>query len=87
MRYSILFTIVSLLSIVTAHNVLLPANGKRCFFEQLRKNDELAISFQFGNRDARATEQLTGDFWVCDGSSIVSDRSLTNYSLDPITIW
>lgn len=65
MRYSVVFTILSLLSIVTAHNVLLPANGKRCFFEQLKQNDELAISFQFGNRDARSSEQLNGDFWVC----------------------
>jgi hypothetical protein len=60
-----LITVITLLvSLVSAHNVLLPANGKRCFFEQLKKNDELAVSFQFGNRDARSSEQLTGDFTV-----------------------
>ncbi|KAH3683925.1 hypothetical protein WICPIJ_005125 [Wickerhamomyces pijperi] len=56
--------ILFLFSLVSAHNVLLPANGKRCFFENLKKNDELAVSFQFGNRDVRSTLQLTGDFWI-----------------------
>jgi hypothetical protein len=55
---------VILVSVVSAHNVLLPANGKRCFFETLKKNDELAISFQFGNRDSRSSHQLDGDFWI-----------------------
>ncbi|CCH43114.1 Endosomal protein P24B [Wickerhamomyces ciferrii] len=68
MRQSILFTLFTLLSIVTAHNVLLPSNGKRCFFEELKKNDELALSFQYGNRDSRATDQLTGDFWITSPS-------------------
>lgn len=48
----------------TAHNVLLPAYGRRCFYEDLNKGDELAISYQFGNRDPEHQVQLTGDFVV-----------------------
>ncbi|CAR23318.1 Endosomal protein P24B [Lachancea thermotolerans] len=49
-------------SLCGAHNVLLPAYGERCFFETLSKNDELAVSFQFGDRAPDSTEQLKGDF-------------------------
>ncbi|CUS22987.1 LAQU0S07e04742g1_1 [Lachancea quebecensis] len=48
----------------SAHNVLLPAYGERCFFEKLNKNDELAVSFQFGDRAPDSTEQLKGDFVI-----------------------
>lgn len=48
----------------TAHNVLLPAYGRKCFYEDLNKGDELAISYQFGNRDPEHQVQLTGDFVV-----------------------
>ncbi|KAH3676428.1 hypothetical protein WICMUC_002059 [Wickerhamomyces mucosus] len=71
---NLILSIVFLFSLVSAHNVLLPPNGKRCFFEQLKVNDELAISFQYGNRDARATEQLSGDFYITSPSgSILRD--------------
>lgn len=48
----------------TAHNVLLPAYGKRCFFEPLKKGDELSITYQFGDRDPQSSEQLRGDFLI-----------------------
>lgn len=47
-----------------AHNELLPAFGKACFYEDMRKGDQLAVSFQVGNRDPAATEQLEADFWI-----------------------
>ncbi|QLG74288.1 hypothetical protein HG535_0G01720 [Zygotorulaspora mrakii] len=49
---------------VMAHNVLLPAQGIRCFFEPLKKGDELSITYQFGDRDAQSSEQLRGDFMI-----------------------
>lgn len=49
---------------VAAHNIVLPARGKQCFFENLKTNDELSVTFQVGNREADATEQLDADFWV-----------------------
>lgn len=75
-----LLPILFLFSLVSAHNVLLPSNGKRCFFENLKRNDELAVSFQFGNREVRATEQLTGDFWVTSpkGTIIKSLREVSH---------
>lgn len=46
----------------SAHTVHLPPYGRRCFFEQLNKGDELSVSFQFGDRNPQGTEQLNGDF-------------------------
>lgn len=45
-----------------AHNVLLPAHSRRCFFEDLNKGDELAITYQFGDRNPESYSQLYGDF-------------------------
>ncbi|EDO15245.1 hypothetical protein Kpol_1029p19 [Vanderwaltozyma polyspora DSM 70294] len=53
-----------LTTLVQSHNVLLPPYGRRCFFEELKKGDELSISFQFGNRDPESSDQLRGDFIV-----------------------
>lgn len=66
MKFNILFSviIVNLLSLVKAHTVLLPARGRRCFFEHLSKGDEFSISFQYGDRSLTATEQLDGDFII-----------------------
>lgn len=64
MKLFLVSWILLLISVVNAHNVLLPANGKRCFFETLKKGDKLAVSFQFGNRDARSSNQLEGDFYI-----------------------
>ncbi|SCU84797.1 LAFA_0D12068g1_1 [Lachancea sp. 'fantastica'] len=60
------FSLVSLLWLVgcNAHTVLLPAYGQRCFYETLKAKDELAISFQFGDRSPESTDQMTGDFFV-----------------------
>lgn len=60
----VLLCTVFLTSSVRAHNVLLPSYGRRCFFEDLKKGDELSISFQFGNRDAESTAQLRGDLVI-----------------------
>lgn len=55
---------LALWAVVSAHTVLMPPHGKQCFFESLKKNDELAISFQVGSRDPKNTEQLTVDFYI-----------------------
>lgn len=52
------------LSLIACHNVLLPPYGKQCFFENLKKHDELAISFQVGSRDPQNSEQLTASFYM-----------------------
>lgn len=77
---SLLALFVALVSLAAAHNVILPANGKRCFFEQLKKNDELAVSFQFGNRDTHSSEQLTGDFTIVSpaGRTLKSEMEVSH---------
>lgn len=61
----LLLTIVCLfVALAQAHNVLLPPHGKHCFFENLKKNDELAVSFQVGSRDPHNAEQFKIDFYV-----------------------
>ncbi|ODQ82984.1 hypothetical protein BABINDRAFT_173803 [Babjeviella inositovora NRRL Y-12698] len=67
MKYSIVsfvLCVFTFLHLTVAHNVLLSPYRKSCFFEKLKKNDELAVSFQVGSRNAQEAEQLTADFWV-----------------------
>ncbi|ODV93719.1 hypothetical protein PACTADRAFT_51480 [Pachysolen tannophilus NRRL Y-2460] len=68
-----------------AHNVLLPANGKMCFFEKLKKNDELAVTFQIGDRNSASAEQLVADFWITSDSGQVI-KQLTDVSHGDISI-
>lgn len=56
------FLVLLFAGLCNAHTVHLPAYGRRCFFETLNKDDELSVSFQFGDRDPHGTNQLTGDF-------------------------
>lgn len=58
---------VCLLALVAhAHNTLLLPYSKSCFFEEMKKGDQLAISFQVGNRDPSSADQLEADFWITD---------------------
>lgn len=57
--------VACLVSMIEAHTVLIPPYGKECFFENLRKNDELSVSFQVGSRDPLNAEQYVIDFVVC----------------------
>lgn len=52
--------------LVAAHNELIPALRKSCFYEDMNKGDELAVSFQVGNRDPNSVEQYDIDFWIAD---------------------
>lgn len=63
-------------AVVSAHTVLLPPHGKQCFYENLKKNDELAISFQVGSRDPNNAEQFTIDFHIIGPSNKV-ERSVS----------
>lgn len=63
---AVLFCLLSALltTFTSAHNVLVPAYSRRCFFEELKKGDELAISYQFGDRNPGSHAQQRGDFVV-----------------------
>lgn len=60
----LLFLWATLWAAVMAHTVLLPPHGKQCFFENLKRNDMLSITYQVGSRDPTNAEQLTIDFYV-----------------------
>lgn len=63
------FVVTALLALtVSAHNVVLPPYGRRCFFEDLNKGDELSVSFQFGDRNPQSSTQLIGDFLLYDAN-------------------
>ncbi|KAI8394727.1 GOLD domain profile [Nakaseomyces glabratus] len=68
------------LSVVSAHNVLLPPHGRRCFTEKLGKGDELSITFQFGDRDPESSHQLTGDFTLTGVDSNTLHKTLRDVS-------
>ncbi|KAK6463465.1 endosomal P24B protein precursor [Scheffersomyces coipomensis] len=56
------------IQLISCHNVLLAPYGKQCFFEHLKKNDELAISFQVGSRNPHNHEQYNIDFNIISPS-------------------
>lgn len=62
----VLASLVTFASTVLAHNTLLSPWGKACFFEDLKKGDQMAVSFQVGNRDPNSAEQYDIDFWIND---------------------
>jgi hypothetical protein len=68
--------LVALFAHVTiAHNVVLAPYGKQCFFETLKKNDELAISFQVGSRNPTNAEQYQIDFLIITpGGQVVNKK-------------
>lgn len=70
----------------SAHNVLLPAHGRRCFFEELNKGDELAVSFQFGDRDPQSSHQLKGDFFIYDSQGNQILESFRDVSHGEVTM-
>ncbi|CCC68528.1 hypothetical protein NCAS_0B04440 [Naumovozyma castellii] len=68
------------------HNVLLPAYGRRCFFENLNKGDEFSVSFQFGDRDPQSSTQLNGDFVIFAPGRSAALKSIVDQSHGEVTI-
>lgn len=77
MKFSSILSLFALSSLASAHIALLPPRGKECFYETLKTNDELSVSFQVGDRDRDATEQLHCDFWIQSPSGKII-KSLTD---------
>jgi hypothetical protein len=80
----ILLRFLNILSILLAsayaHNELLSPRALACYFEDLKQGDELAVSFQVGNRDPHSPDQLVVDFYIKDpnGNKIHSEAQVTN---------
>lgn len=64
----ILLCLGLMISQALAHNQLLAPWGVSCFFEDVKKGDQLAVTFQVGNRDPHSTDQPEVDFWIADPS-------------------
>lgn len=87
MKFGISTLLFSLVFITQAfaHTALLPPRGKECFYETLKSQDELAVTFQVGDRDRDATEQLHCDFWIQSPSGKVL-KTLTDASHGSVQI-
>lgn len=87
MKFGISTLLFSLVFITQAfaHIALLPPRGKECFYETLKSQDELAVTFQVGDRDRYATEQLHCDFWIQSPSGKVL-KTLTDASHGSVQI-
>lgn len=79
------FALLFLFTLSLAHNVLLPPYGKQCFFEHLKENDELAISFQVGSRDPSNAEQFSTEFTILNPQNkVVSSHYLDHGDISHI---
>ncbi|KAK9446733.1 emp24/gp25L/p24 family/GOLD-domain-containing protein [Limtongia smithiae] len=59
-------------STADAHNVKLAAQGRECFFEDLRKGDVMTVTYQVGDHDAQGSSGTSGiDFWMNDPRNTV----------------
>lgn len=70
----LLAALLLLVAIAQAHTVLLAPYGKQCFFEDLKRNDELSISYQVGSRDPNNAEQYTIDFYIVGPNDRILNR-------------
>ena len=53
------FTFFSAICLVATHTITIPPHVKECFFEDLRHDDKMTITFQVGEGG-----HLDIDFWV-----------------------
>lgn len=60
-----LLTLLTLLACTAhAHNIALPAHGRECFHESLRRDDKMTVTFQVGDREFGSAGNLDINFWV-----------------------
>lgn len=52
-------------SAVSAHNILLKAHSRECYYEDLHTDDTMTITFQTGDREFGGSGNLDVNFWVC----------------------
>ncbi|CAI2162322.1 12525_t:CDS:2 [Funneliformis geosporum] len=63
-------TFLSVICLVTAHTITLPAHVKECFFEDLHREDKMTITFQVGDGG-----NLDVDFWISDPSDRIIESA------------
>ncbi|KAK6074645.1 endosomal p24b protein [Seiridium cupressi] len=68
----------SLFQAVLGHNIQLPAHGRECFHEQLRKEDKMTVTFQVGDREFGSAGNLDIDFWNPAGLYETYQKTVSN---------
>ncbi|KAK9319602.1 emp24/gp25L/p24 family/GOLD-domain-containing protein [Lipomyces orientalis] len=69
---SVFVALLSVLHVAVAHNVRLGAAGRECFFEDLRKGDQMAVTYQVGDQEGQGSSGYLGiDFWINDPQNAV----------------
>jgi len=63
-----------------AHNIALPAHGRECFHETLRRDDKMTVTFQVGDREFGSAGNLDVNFWISNpgGGYEVHEKSVSN---------
>jgi p24 family protein beta-1 len=68
---TLLTTILTLGTLVSAHNVNLLPHSRECFHENLHIGDRMTVTFQVGDRETGGNSgSLEIDFWVCPSYSL-----------------
>ncbi|KAK9475295.1 emp24/gp25L/p24 family/GOLD-domain-containing protein [Dipodascopsis tothii] len=71
-RASLLIVAALCLAVVRAHNVKLVPQGRECFFEDLRREDTMTVTYQVGDHEGEGSSgQLGVDFWISDPRNTV----------------
>ncbi|KXT17953.1 hypothetical protein AC579_5942 [Pseudocercospora musae] len=60
----LLLSLLALVSLGNAHNILLRAHSRECFHEELHKDDKMTVTFQVGDREFGGSGNLDIDFWI-----------------------
>ncbi|KAG5981663.1 hypothetical protein E4U55_002699 [Claviceps digitariae] len=77
---SLLIAATVAFQLASAHNMVLPAHGLECFFEDLHREDKMTVTFQTGDREFGGAGNLDIDFWITDpaGKYQVQERSVSS---------
>lgn len=81
MRLSIQNAILALLPAgALAHNIALGPYSRECFYETLRRNDQMTVTFQVGDREFGSSGAMEVDFWIQEptGSNYLHERAVSS---------
>ncbi|CCU82821.1 unnamed protein product [Blumeria hordei] len=59
-----ILTFCGLVSVAVTHSINLAAHGRECFYEDLHRDDKMAVTFQVGDREFGGAGSLHIDFWI-----------------------
>ncbi|ROT37360.1 endosomal protein P24B [Sodiomyces alkalinus F11] len=77
---STLLLAAGLFQSAAAHIIQLPAHGRECFHENLRRDDKMTVTYQVGDREFGSSGNLDIDFWIQNpkGQYVTNQKSVSN---------